>query len=275
VFVGIDVGSLTAKSVLIGYNGIVAFCISETGDNPEKAGENIFEALLNKGQVFKEDVKFVIGTGYGRIALSFADKTVTELTCHAKGAHSLNSNIRTLIDVGGQDSKVIKLNPNGSMADFVMNDKCAAGTGRFLEVMAGALRVDLQELGEVSLRSEAPCNINSACTVFAESEVISLLAAGQPKENIIAGLHHGIAKRVANMVWRIGLKEDVCFVGGVSKNNGLKAALETFLGSRFISIREDPQITGALGAALLAREHCDRNRPGQIERNAARSRTVR
>ncbi len=259
MFVGIDVGSLTAKSVLIGHNGIISFCISETGDNPKKAGETIFEAVLKKGDILKEDVKHIIGTGYGRIALSFVDKTVTELTCHAKGAHFLNCNIRTLIDIGGQDSKVIKLNPDGSMADFVMNDKCAAGTGRFLEVMAGALKVDLRELGEVSLRSEAPCNINSTCTVFAESEVISLLAAGQSKEDIIAGLHQGIARRVGNMVRRMGLKKEIGFVGGVSKNNGLKTALESFLEIQFATIREDPQITGALGAALLAGEHYDRN----------------
>lgn len=166
----------------------------------------------------------------------------------------MNPAIRTLIDIGGQDSKVIKLDQNGGMVDFVMNDKCAAGTGRFFEVMAGALKVDLKEMGAFSLHSKNPCVINSICTVFAESEIISLLAAGQAKEDIIAGLHLGIAKRVGNMVRRLGIRDEITFVGGVSKNSGIKNALETFLEIRFAPVGEDPQIIGALGAALLARE---------------------
>ncbi len=254
MFAGIDVGSLTAKAVLINEVGKTFSFIKETGDNPKKSGEKVFEEVLRKAEINKADVKHIIGTGYGRIALSFVDKTVTELTCHAKGAHYLNPAIRTLIDIGGQDSKVITLNQNGGMADFVMNDKCAAGTGRFLEVMAGALKLDLKEMGDFSLRSNSPCVINSICTVFAESEVISLLASGRAKEDIIAGLHQGIAKRVGNMARRLGIKDEITFVGGVSKNTGLKSALETYLEIKFAPVGEDPQIVGALGAALFARE---------------------
>jgi predicted CoA-substrate-specific enzyme activase len=254
VFAGIDVESLTAKAVLINDDGMTFSFIKETGDNPKKSGEEVFEEVIRKAEINKTDIKYIIGTGYGRVSLSFVDKTVTELTCHAKGAHYLNPAIRTLIDIGGQDSKVIKLNQNGGMADFVMNDKCAAGTGRFLEVMAGALKIDLKEMGDFSLRSNNPCMINSICTVFAESEVISLLAAGQAKEDIIAGLHQGIAKRVGNMVRRLGIRDEITFVGGVSKNSGLKKALESFLEIQFAPVGEDPQIIGAFGAALLARE---------------------
>ncbi|SPD75347.1 ATPase, activator of (R)-hydroxyglutaryl-CoA dehydratase [uncultured Desulfobacterium sp.] len=254
MFAGIDVGSLTAKAVLIDEQGTRFSFITETGDNPKRAGETVFEEVIKKAGAKRNDVKYIIGTGYGRIALSFADHAITELTCHAKGAYFLNPAIRTLIDIGGQDSKVIRLNQNGGMADFVMNDKCAAGTGRFLEVMAGALKVDLREMGDFSLRSNNPCVINSICTVFAESEVISLLASGQAKEDIIAGLHQGIAKRVGNMARRLGIKDEITFVGGVSKNTGLKSGLENYLEIKFAPVGEDPQIVGALGAALLARE---------------------
>lgn len=254
MFVGIDVGSLTAKAVLIDDQGTRFSFLTETGDNPKRSGEKVFEEVIKNAGAKGTDIKYIIGTGYGRVSLSFADCTITELTCHAKGAYYLNPAIRTLIDIGGQDSKVIRLNQNGGMTDFVMNDKCAAGTGRFLEVMAGALKVDLKKMGDFSLLSQNPSMINSICTVFAESEVISLLASGQAKEDIIAGLHHGIAKRVGNMARRLGIKDEITFVGGVSKNTGLKSALETYLEINFAPVGYDPQIIGALGAALLARE---------------------
>ncbi|MDY6972703.1 MAG: acyl-CoA dehydratase activase [Thermodesulfobacteriota bacterium] len=254
VFTGIDVGSLTAKSVLLNNEKIISYSIIETGDNPKQAGETVFENVLNECGYKKEDVRQVVGTGYGRVSLSFADRTITELSCHATGVHYLNPGIRTVIDMGGQDSKVITLNGDGTMAQFAMNDKCAAGTGRFLEVMAKALLIDLEALGKFSMDSGKPCDINNTCTVFAESEVVSLLAAGEHKADIVAGLHKGIATRVGNMVKRLGLRGDFAFVGGVAKNAGLKKALEEFLKIRFSSVDADPQIIGALGAALLARE---------------------
>lgn len=254
VFAGIDIGSLTAKSVLIDSRHILSYSIIDTGDNPKEAGEAVFKTVLNEAGYKKEDVRRVVATGYGRVSLSFADRTITELSCHARGAHYLNSSVRTLIDIGGQDSKVIKISEDGTMADFVMNDKCAAGTGRFLEVMAGALKVALEDLGRFSLGSTRPSLINSTCTVFAESEVVSLLASGERKENIVAGLHQGIAKRIANMVRRLGIKEPISFVGGVAKNLGLRNVLETILKIQFAPLDKDPQIIGALGAALLARD---------------------
>lgn len=254
VFAGIDVGSLTAKAALIDKGGILSHSIIDTGANPEKAGETVFDKALGKAGYGKGEVRQIVGTGYGRVSLSFVDRAVTELTCHAKGVRYLNPDIMTVIDIGGQDSKVIRLNRDGSMADFTMNDRCAAGTGRFLEVMARALEVGLEELGRISLRSIKPSLINSTCTVFAESEVISLLASREEKENIAAGLHLGIAKRVGNLAKRLGIKESVGFVGGVAKNKGLRDALESFLGVIFAPIGEDPQITGALGAAVLAKE---------------------
>lgn len=255
VFAGIDVGSLTAKCVVINDEGILSYSIINTGANPQKAGETVFDKVLHKAGCRREEVRHIVGTGYGRVSLSFVDRTITELTCHAKGVRYLNPGVMTVIDIGGQDSKVIKLNRDGSMSDFAMNDRCAAGTGRFLEVMARALEIDLEELGRISLCSRKPCLINSTCTVFAESEVISLLALGKKKEDIAAGLHLGIAKRVGNMAKRLVIEESVGFVGGVAKNRGLLKALEDFLEVRFAAIGEDPQITGALGAAVLAKEY--------------------
>jgi (R)-2-hydroxyacyl-CoA dehydratese activating ATPase len=240
--------------VILGSDGIVARFVIQTGANPRLAGEKAFEnalALTGKG---KDQVAYIVGTGYGRVNIPIADKTVTELTCHAKGAHYLNPEVRTVIDIGGQDSKVIQVDSNGNMVDFAMNDKCAAGTGRFLEVMAKALEMNLEEIGTGALKSEQPCSINNTCAVFAESEVISLLALGHAKEDIAAGLHIGIAQRVGNIAKRLGLKQEIAFVGGVAKNAGARKALEDFLEIRFLPATEDPQLNGALGAAVLARE---------------------
>jgi len=254
VFAGIDVGSLTAKCVLISKNGMHAYAVMDTGAKPDKAGETVFVQALDKASAEKSNVRYSVGTGYGRISLSFVDRVVTELTCHARGAHFLDPAVRTVIDIGGQDSKVIRVNPDGSMSDFIMNDKCAAGTGRFLQIMARALETELENLGEFSLTSSQPSRINSICTVFAESEVVSLLASGEKMENIAAGLHRSVAKRVGNMAKRLGLQKKIVFVGGVAKNIGVRNALEDYLEIRFASLDQDPQIIGALGAAVLARE---------------------
>ena len=254
LFAGIDVGSLTAKSVLVGNNGIVSYAVIDTGTNPKKAGEAVFGKVLHEAGSERPDIRYAVGTGYGRISLSFVDQTITELTCHARGAHFLDPSIRTVIDIGGQDSKVINLNTDGSMFDFVMNDKCAAGTGRFLQVMARALEIDLEAMGTFSLSARKPSRINSTCTVFAESEVVSLLASGEAKQDIVAGLHLSVARRVGNMAKRLGIHERTVFVGGVAKNIGVRNALEDFLEVHFAHLHEDPQIIGALGAAVLAKE---------------------
>lgn len=252
MFAGLDVGSLVTKAVILKDGDILSYYIVDSRSDPVKAAKGALDKALNKVGIDKEGLSFIVGTGYGRVALDFVDKTVTELTCHAKGAHFLRPDIRTVIDIGGQDSKVIKLDSTGNMVDFAMNDKCAAGTGRFLEVMAHALEVPLGRLGDISLKSGKPCLMNSTCTVFAETEVVSLLASGAKKEDIAAGLHKAIATRVGNMAKKIGLEKEVIFVGGVSKNLGVKMALEQFLGIEFAPIACDPQIVGALGAALIA-----------------------
>ena len=193
-----------------------------------------------------------VATGYGRVSVPFADKKVTEISCHGLGAYKLFPDTKTVVDIGGQDSKVIQVGPAGKVLDFTMNDKCAAGTGRFLEVMAAKLRVPLNEMGTLSMGANGEVRISSVCTVFAESEVISLVAQNHPKEEIIRGLHRAIVNRVWSMVKTLGVKREVTMSGGVAKNRGVVAFLEEKLGHP-IHVYKEPQIVGALGAALHAK----------------------
>lgn len=254
MFAGLDVGSLTTKAVIIKNGRILSFSISCTEPDHRNSAVSVFDSALSKGEITRGEIKSIVGTGYGRISLDFVNKTVTEISCHARGAHFLKPGINGIIDIGGQDSKVIKLDENGSVSDFAMNDKCAAGTGRFLEMMADALQVPIERLGEISNRAKKACSLSSTCSVFAESEVISLLAQGIQKENIIAGLCQAIARRVGNMARSLNVQGRIAFVGGVSKNAGVRKALEDYLGVTFVKIKVDPQIVGALGAALIASE---------------------
>lgn len=254
LYAGIDIGSLVTKVVILNKGRILASSIVDSRSDPEASGNLAIETACNSAGINREDINYILATGYGRISLPFANRTATELSCHAKGAHYLCNTARTVIDVGGQDSKVLRIDSEGSLVDFKMNDKCAAGTGRFLEVMAQALEIDLKTLGEFSLHSNQPLHLSSTCTVFAETEVISLLASKRKKEDIAAGIHAAVARRVGNMVKTFGIEKDVVFVGGVAKNIGIKKALEDFLDVRFIELELDPQIVGALGAALLAKE---------------------
>jgi len=258
MFAGLDVGSLVTKAVILRNGDILSYSIVDSRSDPEKAAKRSLEDALIKAGLKREEIAFIVVTGYGRVAFKDADKTVTELSCHGRGVHFLHPATRTVIDIGGQDSKVIRIDRDGNMVDFVMNDKCAAGTGRFLEVMSLALEIPLEELGNFSLTSTNPLRISSTCTVFAETEVISLLAAKQKKENIAAGLHSAIARRAGNMVKSFNIENDVVFVGGVAKNLGVRKALEEFLNISLTSISLDPQITGALGAALLAKDFFER-----------------
>ncbi|MGD9160079.1 MAG: acyl-CoA dehydratase activase [Desulfobacteraceae bacterium] len=253
-FAGIDIGSMTTKCVIIDQAHFFDSVVLFTESDPKTAGINALESLLKKKGIERSYISFIVGTGYGRISLDFFDHTATELTCHTMGVRHLNPKVEGIIDIGGQDSKTIKLKPDGAIMDFVLNDRCAAGTGRFLEVMAKALKLDLEEFGTLYEKSENPCSINSTCIVFAESEVISLSAQGESKTDIAAGLHQSIAKRVGNMAKRLGIKENIAFVGGVAKNRGMRNALEDYLGTDFLSLSRDPQITGALGAAIIARD---------------------
>jgi len=252
-YAGIDLGSITAKAVIIANRQILASAIAFSGYNSaETAGKVLTEALEEAG-LRRGDVAWLVATGYGRVRVPGADRQVTEITCHARGAYWLHPETHTIIDVGGQDSKGIALSDRGKVMDFVMNDKCAAGTGRFLEVMARALEEDLDRFGELSLAAPRRAQISSTCTVFAESEVISQIAAGVPKDVIIAGIHEAIAARISGMVQRIAVRDQVIMTGGVAQNAGLARMLEEKLGRRILVLPE-AQITGAIGAALIAQE---------------------
>lgn len=251
---GIDIGSITAKAALIRDNQLIATHVIFTGYNTIDAGQKVFEELLSKAKILKNEVEAIISTGYGRNSVDFADKALTEIICHGAGAHFLNPEIRGIIDVGGQDSKAILLNENGHVSNFSMNDKCAAGTGRFLEVMARALELDLDHLGEISLKADTPAKISSICTVFAESEVISMIAKQEKRENIIAGIHESAAARIATLANKISIKEPVMMTGGVAKNKGMVKALEDRLKCKIL-VSKAAQENGAIGAAVLASKH--------------------
>ncbi len=248
---GIDVGSISAKAVLLKDGELAGCSVILTGYNARNAGKAVFEGLLQELGIAPSAVDRIVATGYGRNSVDFAHKAVTEITCHAKGAYFLNPAIRSIIDIGGQDSKFIALNEAGGVRDFGMNDKCAAGTGRFLEVMARALEVDLDGFGAMSLTAENPARISSLCTVFAESEVISLISKGARRADIIAGIHESVAARVAAMANRVGVTTPVMMTGGVAHNIGVVRALEAKLGCP-IEVSAYAQENGAIGAACIA-----------------------
>ena len=249
---GIDIGAATAKAVLLGTNGILSFSIMPTGHDVFQTGESVFQNALDRADLSADDVQYIVSTGYGRRAVSFAKKAVTEIICHAAGAGSVMPQARTIIDIGGQDSKVIGLDDNNNVINFVMNDKCAAGTGRFLEVMARVLGVKIDEMGPISFVSKEPCQISSTCTVFAESEMVSLRAEGKRREDIIAGIHKAMAHRIVIMGNSVGFNNTIVLTGGVAHNAGIKKALEDEIGQQ-TQLPEHPQIMGALGAAILAK----------------------
>lgn len=245
---GIDIGSITAKAAILADGKVLGTKVAFTGYQAEQAGKRIFDDLCTELGITAVDK--IVSTGYGRNALKFADKAITEIICHGAGAHFLDPHVHSVIDIGGQDSKVIALNGDGKVKDFVMNDKCAAGTGRFLEVMARALEVDLDDFGALSIEAAEPSKISSLCTVFAESEVISLIAKGEPRANIIAGIHDAVAARVSALANRVGVQAPIMMTGGVAKNIGVVKALERRLGP--IEVKSEAQVNGAIGAAVLA-----------------------
>jgi (R)-2-hydroxyacyl-CoA dehydratese activating ATPase len=251
VTVGIDIGSITAKAAVMRDGSILAVRILRTGYNAKNAGDQLFEGIVSGLGLNPSDIQGIVATGYGRKSITFADRAVTEITCHAAGARYMNPSIRTVIDIGGQDSKVILLDETGRVKDFAMNDKCAAGTGRFLEVMARALEVEISDFGSLSLAADHPASISSLCTVFAESEVISLIAKGESRKNIIAGIHDSIAARVSAMTGRIRWVPPIMMTGGVAQNSGVVRSLEKKIG-HFLVVTPNAQLTGAIGAALIA-----------------------
>lgn len=252
-YAGVDLGSITVKAVILDDDKIVASALDFAGYDSTGAAERVLAEALRQAGLRREDVVRLVGTGYGRNRVPGADKQVTEITCHARGAHWLLPSTRTVIDIGGQDSKGIALDERGRVVDFVMNDKCAAGTGRFLEVMAHALEVDLEDFGALSLRAPRRAQISSTCTVFAESEIISQIAAGVPRDEIIAGIHQAIAARIASMIQKIPVSDVVMITGGVARNAGVVRMLGERL-ARDTAVLPEAQLTGAIGAGLIAQE---------------------
>jgi predicted CoA-substrate-specific enzyme activase len=252
---GVDVGSTQTKAVLLGDNGertILARALVDTGANVRKAAENAFDQCCQIAGIPQSEVGFVVGTGYGRYKISFGNAQMTEISCHARGAHFLCPGTRTVIDMGGQDAKAISVGPSGEVLDFVMNDKCAAGTGRFFEVMADVLEVPIEEFGPEALKSQNPCHVSSTCTIFAESEIVSHRAEGRSREDLLAGIAKAVASRVVVMGKSVGFRKAIIFTGGVAKNVGVKRALENEIGMEII-VPKEPQIMGALGAAIIAK----------------------
>ncbi len=255
MYLGIDIGSTTSKCALMDeQENLLALSLVEGGigtDGPEEA----LLQVLAKANVTREQILACAATGYGRGSWTDADYQVSELTCHGVGGRYTFPDLRTLIDIGGQDAKVVALNEDGTMSEFLMNDKCAAGTGRFLEVMARVLRMNIDELGEQALTAQEHARISSTCTVFAESEVISQLAKGVQRNAIVAGICDSVAARTATLAKRIGLTKPICMSGGVAHNRGVRAALETALGTELL-YSPQCQHFGAIGAALYAlRKH--------------------
>lgn len=253
-FAGIDSGSTSTDVVILDKDqNIVTGIILPTGAGAAIGAERALEEALKDAGLQREDIDAMVTTGYGRTAISDGDKSITEITCHARGAHFLNPEVRTVIDIGGQDSKVIRLDENGAVANFVMNDKCAAGTGRFLEMMARTMEMSLDDMGKAGLSYKEDITISSMCTVFAESEVVSLIAQNKATDDIVHGLNKAVASKTAALAKRVGGEERYMMTGGVSKNQGLVKTLEEKLGTTLV-ISDKAQLCGALGAALFAKD---------------------
>ena len=250
---GVYIGSTTTKCVLLADGKeMIAHELLKAGTGTY-GPDRLLEQLFDKTNIKKEEIAYTVATGYGRVTFQGADEEISELSCHGKGIHSFDNEVRTIIDIGGQDAKVIRLNEKGQMMTFAMNDECAAGTGRFLDVMANILILDISELEKEAEKSELPVKISSTCTVFAESEVISQLANGANRPDVIAGICNSVASRVASFAKRCGVKEKVFMSGGVAKNGGVRKALERELGVP-IYYNEFSQMMGAYGAAVFAYE---------------------
>lgn len=256
MWAGVDIGSLSAEAVIINHEKILSYSIIPTGAESAKTAEKAMQKALEPlNPLTLKDIKYIVATGYGRVVVPFAHQNITEISCHARGAHLLYPSVRTILDMGGQDCKAIRCDSNGKMVNFVMNDKCAAGTGRFLEIMARALEIPLDEIGPLSLRAKKECAISSRCAVFAKSEVLSFNRSGVPKEEILSGVHEAISQRMVELLSRVGIEKDFAITGGVAKNPGIVKKIEDKICLPVI-IPQEPQIIGALGAALFAREKC-------------------
>lgn len=258
---GVDVGSTQTKAVLLEGNGnvkVLARALTDTGANVQKAAQNAFEQCCRAAGIDCADVGYVVGTGYGRYKISFGNAQMTEISCHARGAHFLCPGTRTVIDMGGQDSKAISVGASGEVLDFVMNDKCAAGTGRFLANAAEVMGIGLDEIGPLALKVKRAVKITTVCTVFVESDILSYLAQGKRPEDILGGVHLAIAKRTLSLARRVSIEPEITMTGGVARNIGMVRALEQVLG-RSMQVSPDAHFMGAVGAAIFALEKLDQS----------------
>ncbi len=258
---GVDVGSTQTKAVIMSDNGgvkVLARALVDTGANVQRAAERAFDRCCQEEGIDSGEVGFVVGTGYGRYKISFGNAQMTEITCHAKGASFLCPGTRTVIDMGGQDSKAISVGANGEVLDFVMNDKCAAGTGRFLANSAEVMGISLDQVGPISLKAQHPVKIATVCTVFVESDILSYLAQGKTGEDILGGVHIAIAKRTLSLARRLNIEPEIAMTGGVARNLGMVRALEEVFGHKML-VSPDAHFTGAVGAALFALEKLDQS----------------
>lgn len=252
---GFDVGSLTTKAVLIENNKISGTAIIRSGPKPVVSAETVLEKLLERSGKNKSDIKYSVGTGYGREKIGFINEPVSEISCHGKAAKWFIPSVRTVIDIGGQDCKVIRLDTEGKLEKFMTNDKCASGTGRFLDVMAKVMNIEVAELGTLSEKSSNPVTFPSMCTVWAQADVIKYINSRRPAEDICAGINAAMANRVSMLANALKVETDICMTGGVAKNAGVVSTLGKILGCRIKKIRRsDPQLMGAVGAALFAQE---------------------
>ena len=257
ITIGIDLGSRMSKIVVLNDDKIIYSNVVDTGVNPKKVAELLLNNALKETSISKSDVTNIYSTGYGRNIVPFSDKRISEISCHAKGANYFFPKARTIIDIGGQDSKIILADEHGHVKDFIMNDKCAAGTGKFLEVTATTLETTIDELGDISQTSNEKVNINSTCVVFAESEIIGLIAEGLEKPDIINAVHRSIAKRTKNLASQLHWQKPIVFTGGVAKNKGMQIAISEIMGTEMI-VPDNSFITGALGAAIFAKENINK-----------------
>jgi (R)-2-hydroxyacyl-CoA dehydratese activating ATPase len=266
---GIDIGSRSSKCVILEDGKLLTYGTIETGPNILKTAQAVVEAAVHRpagkwgeyrmplpdtkvDHLKVEDMACIVSTGYGRAIVPFAHRNITEITCHCRGAQWFVPGVTTILDVGGQDTKGIRVGPNGEVADFVMNDKCAAGTGRFMEIVADALHVPLPEIGPLSLKSTKVLPFSTTCAAFGRGAAVAMLKEGERKEDILAGLHQAIATRVTALVKKVGIADKFAITGGIGRNVGMVSRIEQKLGGLKVTLPEEPMIVGALGAALFA-----------------------
>jgi len=252
---GIDIGSSSAKIVIMENNKILNHAVILTQPDSVATSEAILREGLKRSKLTKQDLKYIVATGYGRINVPYSDEYITEISCHARGAHWFFPSVQTILDMGGQDCKAIRCNERGQVSNFIMNDKCAAGTGRFLEIIAETLAIPLEEIGPLSLQASGTIPISSVCAVFARQEIVSSLRRGESKENILFSLFESIATRVMGLVSKVGIESDFVVTGGIAKNIGVLAQIRNKIGDANTLVCGEPQIVGALGAAVFAFEH--------------------